>query len=153
MDYPISYKTIVLHTAAQANLHKGDLESAKINISNADVLEKVVAQNKDQMDLYYLESVLVSTGWNKNDDVFSSSETWEARNTPEDKQFNYMHNEDDIIGHITGSYVVDREGNRVEQEENPEQFDIVTQAVLYTSWTGEEKRDRMKKIIAEIEEG
>lgn len=138
---------------AQANLHKGDLESAKINISNADVLEKVVAQNKDQMDLYYLESVLVSTGWNKNDDVFSSGETWAARNTPEDKQFNYMHNEDDIIGHITGSYVVDRDGNRVEQEENPEQFDIVTQAVLYTSWTGEEKRDRMRKIIAEIEEG
>ena len=138
---------------AQANLHKGDLESAKISISNADVLEKVVAQNKDQVDLYYLESVLVSTGWNKNDDVFSSAETWAARNTPEDKQFNYMHDEDDIIGHITGSYVVDRDGNRLDQEEKPEQFDIVTQAVLYTSWSGEEKRDRMKNIIAEIEEG
>jgi uncharacterized coiled-coil protein SlyX len=138
---------------AQANLHKGDLESAKINISNADVLEKVVAQNKDQMDLYYLESVLVSTGWNKNDDVFDHQETWAARNTPEDKQFNFMHNEDDIIGHITGSYILDRDGNRIDSEEKPDQFDIVTQAVLYTSWTGEEKRERMNKIIAEIEEG
>lgn len=138
---------------AQANLHKGDIESAKISIANADVLEKVVAQNKDQMDLYYLESILVSTGWNKNDDVFDPGETWAARNTPEDKQFNYMHDEDDIIGHITGSYAIDRNGDRLEQEEKPDQFDIVTQAVLYTSWSGEEKRDRMNKIIAEIEEG
>ena len=64
-----------------------------------------------------------------------------------------MHNEDDIIGHITGSYVVDHEGNHLSQEEKPEQFDIITQAVLYTSWSGEEKRERMNKIIAEIEEG
>lgn len=139
---------------AQANLHKGSIEAAKVVIDNVDVLEKIVAQNKDQMDLYYLESVLVSTGWNKNDDVFSAKETWAARNTPEDKQFNFMHNEDDIIGHITGSYVVDRDGNKLNPEAAaPEQFDIVTQAVLYTSWSGEEKRDRMKKIIAEIEEG
>ena len=138
---------------AQANLHKGSIEAAKVVISDVDVLEKVIAQNKDQMDLYYLESVLVSTGWNKNDDVFDPQETWAARNTPEDKQFNFMHNEDDIIGHITGSYVVDHEGNHLSQEEKPEQFDIITQAVLYTSWSGEEKRERMNKIIAEIEEG
>ena len=138
---------------AQANLHKGSIEAAKVVISDVDVLEKVIAQNKDQMDLYYLESVLVSTGWNKNDDVFDPQETWAARNTPEDKQFNFMHNEDDIIGHITGSYVVDHEGNQLSQEEKPEQFDIITQAVLYTSWSGEEKRERMNKIIAEIEEG
>lgn len=139
---------------AQANLHKGSIETAKVVINDADVLEKVVAQNKDQMDLYYLESVLVSTGWNKNDDVFSAQETWAARNTPEDKQFNFMHNEDDIIGHITGSYVINREGERLTDDAAaPEQFDIVTQAVLYTSWSGEEKRERMSKIIAEIEEG
>jgi uncharacterized coiled-coil protein SlyX len=139
---------------AQANLHKGSIEAAKVVINDADVLEKIVAQNKDQVDLYYLESVLVSTGWNKNDDVFSAQETWAARNTPEDKQFNFMHNEDDIIGHITGSYVVDRDGSRLDPESTaPDQFDIVTQAVLYTSWSGEEKRERMKKIIAEIEEG
>jgi uncharacterized coiled-coil protein SlyX len=139
---------------AQANLHKGSIETAKVVINDADVLEKIVAQNKDQVDLYYLESVLVSTGWNKNDDVFSAQETWAARNTPEDKQFNFMHNEDDIIGHITGSYVVDRDGSRLNSESTaPDQFDIVTQAVLYTSWSGEEKRERMKKIIAEIEEG
>ena len=64
-----------------------------------------------------------------------------------------MHNENDIIGHITGSHVVDREGNRVEGEEMPSQFDIITQAVLYNSWTEAENRERMNKIISEIEDG
>jgi hypothetical protein len=111
------------------------------------------AENKDQIDLYYLESVLVSTGWNKNDDVFMSEATWEARSTPEDKQFNFMHNENDIIGHITGSYVLSKDGKKVEGDEKPEDFDIITQAVLYNSWTDPENSDRMGKIISEIEDG
>ncbi len=119
-------------------------------------LEKLLAKsNPDQIDLYYLESVLVSTGWNKNDDVFQPEPTWAARSTPEDKQFNFMHNENDIIGHITGSYILDKEGNRVEADskEFPQQFDIVSQAVIYNSWTDPENRERMEQIIAEIEEG
>jgi len=117
--------------------------------------EKVKAEsaNPKQLDLYYIKSILVSTGWNKNDDVFTSEATFAARNTPEDKQFNFMHNENDIIGHITGSYVVDKEGNKVEAEEAPKDFDIVSEAVLYNSWTDPENRERMKQIIAEIEEG
>lgn len=114
---------------------------------------KAQAANPEQVDLYYLKSVLVSTGWNKNDDVFDPSETWIARNTPEDKQFNFMHNENDIIGHITGSYVVDRDGNKLSEETQPDSFDIITEAVLYNSWTNPENRNRMKQIIAEIEEG
>ena len=119
-----------------------------------EVVAKAVAENKDQIDLYYLESVLVSCGWNKNDDVFTNEATWAARNTPEDKQFNFMHDENDIIGHITGSYVLTKDGKAVADDAPmPEDFDIVTQAVLYNSWTGEENRDRMGKIIAEIQEG
>tara|TARA_B100002019_G_scaffold264289_1_gene252986 strand:+ start:9431 stop:10951 length:1521 start_codon:yes stop_codon:yes gene_type:complete len=119
-----------------------------------EVIAKAIAENQDQIDLYYIESVLVSTGWNKNDDVFTSEATWAARNTPEDKQFNFMHNENDIIGHITGSYVLTKDGKAVADDTSkPEEFDIITQAVLYNSWTGEENRDRMGKIIAEIQEG
>ena len=114
---------------------------------------KAANANPEQIDLYYITSVLVSTGWNKNDDVFEASATWAARNTPEDKQFNFMHNENDIIGHITGSYVVDKEGNRIEDDTQPTDFDIITEAVLYNSWTDPENRDRMNQIIAEIEEG
>jgi len=142
---------------SEATIHKGAVNTAIDVISkscSSDVLDRVVAENKDQVDLYYLESVLVSTGWNKNDDVFDPQETWAARNTPEDKQFNFMHNENDIIGHITGSRVVDRDGNAVASDTQvQDQFDIITQAVLYTSWSNEENRNRMNRIIAEIEEG
>ena len=126
------------------------------NISRHNINKIKASSNPNQIDLYYLKSILVSTGWNKNDDVFDAAQTWSAKNTPEDKQFNFMHNENDIIGHITGSYVVDRNGNKILSEENetaPEEFDIVTEAVLYNSWTNPENRERMKKIIAEIEEG
>jgi len=122
-----------------------------------DVVQKIKAStaNPKQLDLYYIKSVLVSTGWNKNDDVFSTAATWAARSTPEDKQFNFMHNENDIIGHITGSYVIDRNGNAVANDTTdiPSEFDIITEAVLYNSWTNPENRERMNKIIAEIEQG
>ena len=124
-----------------------------------EIIKKILASegksNPDQFDLYYLEAVLVSTGWNKNDDVFTAEATWAARSTPEDKQFNFMHNENDIIGHITSSYVLDKEGNKVSADsaDSPADFDIVTEAVLYNSWTDPENKERMSKIIAEIEEG
>mgnify|MGYP003136604635 CR=1 FL=1 len=118
------------------------------------LLNKIKADaNPDQIDLFYIKSVLVSTGWNKNDDVFTPEQTWAARNTPEDKQFNFMHNENDIIGHITGSYVIDKDGNKVEAEEAPKEFDIVAEAVLFNSWTNPDNRERMSKIISEIQEG
>jgi hypothetical protein len=138
-----------------AMLHTGSVDLVVGNVKSKRLINKIVAQNKDQNDLYYLESVLVSTGWNKNDDVFLAGPTWEARATPEDKQFNYMHDENDIIGHITGSYVLDANGSKVEadQQTPPDKFDIITQAVLYNSWTQDENKDRMEQIIAEIKDG
>ena len=108
---------------------------------------KASSSNPDQIDLYYIKSVLVSTGWNKNDDVFNADATWAARDTPVDKQFNLMHNENNIIGHITGSYVVDGQGSKV-GDTQPDDFDIITEAVLYNSWTEPENRERMKQIFA-----
>ncbi len=116
---------------------------------------EAVAENKDQVDLYYLTSVLVSTGWNENDDVFDPKELWTARNTPEDKQFNFMHNEDDIIGHITSNSVKDFQGTIIDSlsDQIPDQFEIVTSAVLYKSWSSSQKAERMTRLIQEIEEG
>lgn len=115
--------------------------------------EVALAENKEQIDLFYLKSILVSTGWNKNDDVFDHKELWDARNTPEDKPFNFMHNEKDIIGHITANEVVDFEGKAIEEDsETPSQFNILTSAVIYTEWSDPEQRERMAKIIAEIED-
>ena len=116
---------------------------------------KSLAQNNDQIDLFYLSAVLVTTGWNKNDDVFAPEELWKARRTPEDKQFNFMHNEKDIIGHITGNYAVGLDGSGVDDdtEEIPSNFNIITNAVVYTSWSDIELRERIQKIIAEIQDG
>jgi len=131
------------------------IEAAKDIISDKEILSKVVAENQDQIDLHYIESVLVSTGWNKNDDVFRPEQTWAARNTPEDKQFNFMHDENDIIGHITGSYVLTKDGKAIADDDSdrPDEFDIITQAVLYNSWTEPENMQRMEKIISEIKDG
>jgi len=126
----------------------------KESIKNLVVAQdKAISENKDQYDLYYLSSILVSTGWNKNDDVFDLNETWGAKETPVDKQFNFMHDETDIIGHITGSVVLDSSGNEIDDISNIDKFDIATSAVLYNSWTTPELRERMSKLIAEIEEG
>jgi hypothetical protein len=115
--------------------------------------EKSEADDKDQFDLYYLNSILVSTGWNKNDDVFATEEVWTAKDTPVNKQFNFMHDESDIIGHITGSVVIDQEGNEINSIAGNNKFDIATSAVLYNSWTTPELSERMQKIISQIEEG
>ncbi len=131
------------------------LEKSSPLHSSEEFIRKLIATNLDQKDLFYLESILVSTGWNKNDDVFVPANVWAARATPEDKQFNLMHEENDIIGHITGSYILDHNGQAVEfsSENPPEHFDIITQAVIYNSWTNPENRDRISKIISEIQEG
>lgn len=121
---------------------------------NSENNDLALAENKEQIDLYYLKSILVSTGWNKNDDVFDPTELWEARSTPEDKPFNFMHNEKDIIGHITANEVVDFDGNPItEDSEVPDKFNILTSAVVYTEWSDPEQRQRMHNIVSEIEDG
>lgn len=114
-------------------------------------------ETEKQKDLYYLNSILVSAGWNKNDDVFGVNELWNARNTPVNKQFNYMHDDTDIIGHITGSMVVDHDGNRIDsvlsEEKLPSKIDIITSAVIYKTWSDAQMRERIEELIKEIGDG
>ena len=146
-----------VETSASIALEAEILVDTHYGHPSQEDIQKTLAEyghsNPDQIDLHYLNSVLVSTGWNKNDDVFDASEAWAAKDTPVDKQFNYMHNESDIIGHITGSMVIDKNGVKIESEEQPEEFDILTSAVLYKSWSDPELSERMSQLITEIEEG
>lgn len=111
---------------------------------------------QEQEDLFFCESILVSTGENKNDDVFLKEETWNARNTPVDKYFNFMHDETKIIGHIVSSKVV---SNDVVIPDNtiitdvPENFNIVVGSVIYRKFNDRVVQDRINKLIAEIQEG
>ena len=146
-----------IEASASVSLDAQILIDSDLGHPSEEEIQKTLAgyghSNPDQIDLYYINTVLVSTGWNKNDDVFAAEEAWAARDTPVDKQFNYMHDESDIIGHITGSTVVDENGTKIETEDPPEKFDIITSAVLYKSWSDPELRERMSQIVSEIEEG
>lgn len=129
-------------------------ERAKARLATID---RAKATNADQFDLFYLKTLLVSTGWNLNDDVFDRQEVWAARATPEDKQFNYEHNCADIIGHITDCQAIDIDGEALAADLTvdalPDKFHIVTNAVLYRVLADQKLQERMDTIIAEIGEG
>jgi hypothetical protein len=107
-------------------------EEVKVDIAS---LEQTLAINRDQFDLHYLYTILASTGWNGNDDVFQRYEVWAARHTAEDKPFNKQHDPNTIIGHITGNCVVDESYNLLSNEltvdELPTKFHVLTSAVIY----------------------
>ena len=143
--------------------------SSQASISYASVLTPcyLKEQNKiknnttfaalNDSDLYYVQSILVSSSWNKNDDIFDKAEVWAARSTPEDKPTNLEHDESVIIGHITSNWSIDEDGNILEDsliaEELPEKFHIVTGSVIYKSYTKPELKERAEKLISEIENG
>ena len=104
--------------------------------------------------LFRVPSVLASVGWNKNTDVFTPEDLFNARSTPVNKPFNYMHKESDIIGHTVASYVFTQEGSLWTEETCPQQpFDIIDDSVIYTIYESPENIERIQKIIAEIKEG
>ena len=115
---------------------------------------RATAENKNQVDLHYLKSILVTTGWNKNDDVFDKAEVWTAKSTPSDKPFNYEHDQSQIIGHITGCKVIADDGSDIIEElpidELPSKFHILTSAVLYKFWEDPKKQEMMNNIIEGI---
>lgn len=112
--------------------------------------DKALAQNENQKDLFYLDSILVSTGWNKNDDVFVPQEVWASRTTPEDKQLNLNHDETLIVGHITKNTSVLFNGEVITAEDVPEEFEILISSVLYTRWTNPEIRQQVINTVDEI---
>lgn len=115
------------------------------------------AKQNESKDLFCLESILSSVGWNNNDDIFDRIELWNARNTPVNKKFNFMHDEKDIIGHITKAYVLDKDGNIIpddtKEEDLPDFFEIGVASVMYSYWEDQALRDRFNKITEEIPEG
>ena len=130
-------------------VHKSlDEVPEEIQISLATVSDRPI-----QSDLYYLNSILVSAGWNKNDDVFDVADLWAARNTPIDKPFNYMHSETDIIGHMISSAAMLEDGSILNDLPLPDRMDLVTAAVIYKTWSDPDQSDRVNKLISQIEAG
>lgn len=106
-------------------------------------------------DLFHVKSLLVSTGWNLNDDVFIADEVWKSRKTPVDKPTNNEHIENDIVGHIVSTWAVDDDGNDVDDDTDdpPKQFHVCTGAVIYKHWRDPERRTAINSLISEIVAG
>jgi len=123
-------------------------------IANLQANSTIHASAKDS-DLYFTKSILVSTVWNENDDVFSILETWKARHTPSHKPTNLEHDETQLVGHIVDCWPFDTEGNiipdNVSVDNLPNKFHLVTGAVIYKLWERDELQERTAKLISQIE--
>ena len=109
------------------------------------------------LNLHAFKSLLVSVGWNKNDDVFDKQEVWAARATPEDQPINIEHDSTKIRGHITGQYPVNAKMERLADDltvdELPDKYHIVTSGVLYKHYEDEDVKKEMTAVISELAEG
>lgn len=108
-------------------------------------------------DMYYVQSILVSSTWNKNDDVFDPQEIWKAKESPTHKPTNLNHDENIIVGHIVSNYPITEEGILIDKDtpaENlPKKYHILTGAVIYKAYTSPELKERTRDLIASIENG
>jgi len=132
---------------------------AEINVDLAQAMESkiLIKSGKNDSDLYICHSVLVSTNWNKNDDVFDPKEVWEARHTPEDKPTNLDHDEHQIVGHMIDSWAINDDGNILSDDTNgdnlPNLFHLVSSSVIYKRYSDKELLDRANNLIAQIQNG
>jgi hypothetical protein len=109
----------------------------------------------DNFDLYPVRTIMVTTGWNGNDDVFVKEEAWAARNSPIDKPFNLSHIPSKIIGHIINSCGMTIDGEVISTKTDisdvPDQFHLITDAVIYRQLG---KRDpELTKEVADLISG
>jgi len=120
----------------------------KANLAKASV---------EDLDLYLTKSVLVTSSWNKNDDVFDKAEVWAARHTPTHKPTNLEHDEHILVGHIISNWAINDEGEIIDDDtaidDVPDTFHICNGAVIYTNWEDKKLIQRTEKLIAEIEKG
>jgi hypothetical protein len=154
---------------AEINDGLEEILSAKSSISYASLVQKsdqhTSAQNMNikalagiqDKDLYYTQSILVTTSWNKNDDIFDKNEVWAAKNTPTHKPTNLEHDENTIVGHITSNWPITVDGILIDQSTPmsnlPDKFHILTGSVIYVGYTEPELKERAERLIAEIENG
>lgn len=125
-------------------IHSSNLsqDEAKIALASANL--------EFDDDLFPLDAVLVSTGWNKNTDVFDKAETYKARATPVHKQLNFMHDDNIIIGHMIDCQVIAQNGQAI-AEDDLSDFDIVFRSVIYKHFRDSDKQDIVNSVLANLD--
>lgn len=135
---------------AYCQIIKSDQEVSEETRKALSSLELTQSSISD-IDLYPIRTILVTTGTNKNDDVFEKDEVWGARHTPEHKPFNIEHNPDKVIGHMIKSIGVNTDYTEIPDEtvvtELPDKFHLLTDAVIYR------REGAIAELISEIEDG
>jgi hypothetical protein len=143
-------------TASASISYASFAEPCVLDSDNRQKLNYSVA-SYDDSDLYYVQSILVTSSWNKNDDIFDKVEVWKAKNTPEHKPTNLEHNEDIIIGHIISNWPINDDGELISDntplDQLPNKYHILTGSVIYTGFSNPELRARSAKLIEDIQNG
>jgi len=122
------------------------------SINTVQTVKELLGQ--EQPDLALVVAILVSTGWNLNDDIFTPAEVWKARNTPLHKPMNDNHQAAKILGHIVQTRVLDKFGAEIDIAENdtpPDEFDVEVAGVLYRAFP--ELAERIDEIITKAKAG
>lgn len=135
------------------------VQPENVNKSN---IKKFLAASSDSNEfdleiLYPTKSVLVTSSWNRNGDVFGVEQLWEARNTPLHQYTNINHDHNQIVGHITNTWVIDADGNTIDDDTTvdnlPSMIHICNGAVIYKHYKEEELVERANELIEQIEAG
>jgi hypothetical protein len=148
----IKFNTPIL---GQSQANQSFLDDFSANKILCATIKRLAFGSEYDKDLYPTKSVLVSTNWNKNDDVFSPVEVWTARHTPSHKRTNIEHDEKQLVGHITNVWAISEDGTIIEdstaQEDLPDLFHVVNGAVIYAIWQDEDLQKRTDDLIEAIE--
>lgn len=127
------------------------------NFFSTNISELVAKAAAEDEDVFKVYSILVSTSWNKNDDVFSPAEVWTSRSTPLYKPTNLEHNEKEIVGSIIGNWPVDKNFDLINEnisiDQLPDVYHILVASVIYRQWQDPEYQKRTEKLIQEIQAG
>ncbi len=120
----------------------------------ADILS-LPDESERQPDLQYLTAIFVSSGQNKNGAVFLGSELVKARNSISNKAVDIEHDEQTIIGQITGSVFLSRDRTPIDVERAAASMDTeqLDQLEMDVGISAIIHRARFPHISQEIVEG
>lgn len=141
----IAFTSEIVADSKWVNIAKASADFIKNYKFNADI---------NTVDLFAFNSILASSGINKNLDFFPKAEIWKARYSPIHKPVNWMHNDEIIIGSMIGAVAIDKDRNVLPDDtpvdKLPDLFDIAVCAVIYKCFSSETKAALINEILDKI---
>ncbi len=156
LEAQIRSQSSVAFTAPVVNFDSKCLDGKQLSKASSDLLDITSAAVNDP-DLYNVFSILVSTSWNRNDDIFNKEEVWAGRQTPVFKPTNIEHDEKQMVGGIVNCWPIDDDFELIPDDtiasELPDTYHLLVSSVIFKQWQDPELRERAETLIADIENG